>query len=93
MNRVTKRDLEFGVQLLNQVKGQKAEPYTRGDDGKYYANVGTYLLDGAYSGWQLARMDNESGGQRTISSGGYISKSELYHQIQTLLNVHWNEKE
>ena len=48
-----------------------------------------YRLTGAYGGYQLVLME-EKGGQRPISSGGYVSKSQLYDQIQAIHNYHYS---
>ena len=76
MERITQRDLEAVVNRLNAREGFK--------DAKY-STVGAYCLDGAYGGWQLQKYVNECGGVTTISTGGYVSKRELYNQIYTLL--------
>ena len=76
--KITMRDLEGAVSTLNRITGQAPEPYTKTDAGDYAANVGNYHLDGAYGGWQLCRMENDSGGMRDVLSSGHVPKRELY---------------
>jgi hypothetical protein len=78
MNKVTQRDLEAVIKRLNAQAGFQ--------DAKY-STVGAYTLDGAYGGWQLQKYVNERGGVTVISTGGFITKRELYNQVYTLLNV------
>lgn len=60
------------VKLWNQV------------DGKNTSTVGMYCLNGAYGGWQMARICNESGGQSTVTHG-FVSKRELYNLMRAFL--------
>jgi hypothetical protein len=85
MSRITIKNLEGMVKAVNRVMGTPETAYTRLSDGKLSANVGHYLLDGAYGGWKLSQISNSNGGQRDISSGGYVSKKELYYQIYSYL--------
>lgn len=84
--RITERDLEGSVKRLNIAMGASELAYSRGEDGKLRSNVGTYDLSGAYGGWKLIRYENEGGGCSDVSSGGYVSKKDLYHQIQAMIN-------
>jgi hypothetical protein len=42
--------------------------------------VGSYVLCGAYGGWQLQQLANDSGGVRCVT-GGYVPARELYELI------------
>lgn len=42
-------------------------------------------INDAYGGVCLHQMCNESGGVRTVSTGGYSTKRELYEQMCTFL--------
>lgn len=78
MNRIKKADLEHKVNELNRITGNPAQPWnieTR------TSNPGCHVLQGAYGGWQLQQIVNESGGVSAISLG-YISKREMYDFIQ-----------
>jgi len=83
--RITQKDLEQAVRVLNLAAGANVDPYTKQDDGKYRANPGTYLLDGAYGGWKLVQVRGESGGERSVTSG-YVPKSQLYHLIHAYID-------
>ena len=85
-NRITVKDLEGTISRINQAAGMPTEAYTKDDDGKYSANIGSYHLDQAYGGSRLVRMMSDGGGISVVSSGGFIPKRELYNQLHTLLN-------
>ena len=72
MNRVTNDDLRAIVARINRLTCSPLDSYT----GRI-ANVGNYHLDGAYGGWALYRMANESGGVSDVLRIGHVSKREL----------------
>ena len=83
-NRITQKDLESLVKIVNKTTGHAPEPYTQ-KDGKFTANIGTYLLDYAYGGVKLVQLVSDGGGITTISSGGYGTKRELYNWLRAFL--------
>lgn len=84
-NRITRRDLETLAGRINAITGHPAEPYTKGDDGTYRPNPGTFLLSGAYGGWALHQMANEGTGERDVLYSGHIPARELYAQMQAYI--------
>jgi hypothetical protein len=76
-NRITQRDLENQVISLNNRLSL---------EGKY-GTIGAYTLSYAYGGVQLHQWCNEHGGVRTISTGGYGTKRELYNFMQGMLST------
>ena len=66
--RITVTNLRNAVALLNRI--------TKNTPGK----VGSYVLDGAYGGWELQRLSNDSGAVSQITYG-YIPARELLAQI------------
>jgi hypothetical protein len=66
--RITVTDLRAAVDLLNRT--------TNATPGA----IGSYILSGAYGGWQLQRLANASGGIRQITYG-YIPARELLERI------------
>jgi len=66
--RITVTDLRAAVDLLNRTAN--ATP----------GAIGSYVLSGAYGGWQLQRLGNASGGIAAITSG-YIPARELLERI------------
>ena len=66
--RITVTDLRAAVALLNTTTGNTP------------GAVGSYVLCGAYGGWQLQRLANASGGVRQITYG-YIPARELWERI------------
>lgn len=89
MNRITIANLEAAIKRLNLLTKRPTEPYTR-IEGKLVSNLGNYHLSGAYGGWQLHEMANDGGGINVISSGGYVSKSQLYDQVQSMISYHYS---
>jgi len=69
MKRTTKFELTAAVRVLNQLVG--ANPVAH--------QPGTYVLAGAYGGWQLQRI-HPSGGNESVTTG-YRSKRELLDLI------------
>jgi hypothetical protein len=82
---ITVKHLESLIERLNTIAGEKPQPYdTTKTENR--ANVGTYFLDGAYGGWQLARIHNERGGQSQPLGGGFDSKRETYQKIRAFIH-------
>lgn len=54
--------------------------------------VDSYQLDGAYGGWKLVQIVNKQGGQRDISCGGFVSKRELWNQIQAIIAYSYSQE-
>jgi hypothetical protein len=77
MRRVTLKDLESIVNRINRITNSPEASWTKDKSGKLRSNIGNYHLDGAYGGWTLHRMSNESGGVEDVLRVGYVSKPEL----------------
>ena len=70
--------------------GHKTEAYSaKFPTNLLTANVGTYVISGAYGGWALHQMANESGGQRDVLSSGHIPARELFN----LIHAYWRGME
>lgn len=80
MQRITRKDLEGAVNLLNRLTNSQSEPYRKEGD-KWVANIGNFHISGAYGGFALHRMCNESGGIRDIFQNGHMPARELYALI------------
>lgn len=74
--RITRAHLDAKVATINSMTKSPAEPY-RTVDGKVIANKGNYHISGAYGGYCLHRMVNESGGVSDVFSCGHIPAREL----------------
>ena len=83
MHRITKNDLRAVLSRINTQTGGASEAYTKGADGRWRANAGTYVLDYAYGGVRLGQLCNESGGQRDITVRG--TKREVYYMMHAFL--------
>lgn len=87
-NRITKSDIDAVVERINRITGSPLEPYTKTGEvpnQKYSANIGNYHLSGAYGGYALHRIDNESGGIRDVLGSGHLSKRDLYDRMQAFI--------
>lgn len=84
MNRITQRDLDHAVKVLNVQLGRPAEPWVRENDGTYAAQIGNIHLSGAYGGWQVHEMVGPGGGIRALTSG-YESKRTVYGQLNAMI--------
>ena len=87
MERITDKDLDNMVKRINAAAGTPMNGWTQPSlhSSQHVANVGHYAISSAYGGSQMVQIVNEGGGERTISSGGYVPKRELYHQMQAYL--------
>ena len=86
---ITMKQLRELVDRLNAVAGENLKPYSRPENRQagqgLTANVGTYVLDGAYGGWQLARIRNEAGGQSLPLGQSRGTKRETYDRINAFI--------
>ena len=86
MNRITLDDLSALVRVLNAVTGNNQEPYGKDDGGKFKAHVGTYLIEHAYGGCQLAQIVSSGGGARNPLNMGFVSKRECHRMVGSFLS-------
>ena len=89
--RINKAQLESMVERINEATGHPLEAWTKQEDGKYKANIGTYVLDWAYGGVRLSQMASEGGGQRDITGRG--TKRETYERMHCYLKGIWNGRQ
>jgi hypothetical protein len=87
MNRITIKDLERQVDLLNRLTGSPAERWQaeRRDDGGWASNPGHYMISQAYGGCELQRICGELGGTSTPLNTGHIQKRELYEILRAFI--------
>lgn len=85
MERITEKDLLNIVTRINRAAGTPLTYNDKQPDGKFKANIGNYHLDFAYGGVRLVQTQNEGGGIRNVTTGGYGTKRELYHQMLAYL--------
>jgi hypothetical protein len=81
MQRITRKQLDAAVEGLNQLTKQPQESYTN-----HKANVGNYNISGAYGGYSLHQIMNESGVVRDVFSCGHIPARELMSLIWAFRN-------
>ena len=87
MSKTTIKDLESLCERINVATNSPLKPYAKLKSGEFRANaqIGCYLLDGAYGGYKLARITNKGGGQTDITQG-YDPKSILWDKMYAFLN-------
>ena len=78
--RITQKDLDLKVNLLNEITGSPLTGWTR-TEGKNTANVGHYYISQAYGGVNLNRHVNLGGGANEPLSFGHVTKRELYQML------------
>ena len=85
--RITRKVLEAKVAYLNEYLGQSTEAWTKHPDGKYRANVGTYVLDhnSIYGGYILDRICTEGGGQSHAIGSKRVPASQMADLISAFL--------
>lgn len=84
MNRITVKNLRALCDTLNRETGSPPAPYVRVGD-RNVAQIGCYILDCAYSGYQLARIMNENGGQTSPLGLGFDTARVTYDKIHAYL--------
>jgi hypothetical protein len=84
MNRITRKDVDGAVNLLNRITGNEPEPY-RKEGEKWVTNLGNFHISGAYGGFALHRMATDEGGIRDIFNRGHMPLRELYDLIHAYI--------
>ena len=74
--RITRAHLDAKAQVINALTKSPLLS-SRMVEGKYRANVGNYHISGAYGGYSLHRMFNESGGVSDVFDCGHIPARQL----------------
>ena len=82
--RITEKMLQNRVDYLNKVTDNNPRPWEH-VNGNNKANIGNYHLSGAYGGWCLHQMMNESGGVNSTFNCGYLPKRELMGRIDSYI--------
>lgn len=72
------------MDYINKITNSPAE-YSDQDTGKFRSHVGHYCLDWAYSGVNLQRVCNESGGVSQPLGSGFCTKRELYEKMHAFI--------
>jgi hypothetical protein len=85
MQRITEKQLENLVERINHITGQPEAAYTRDENGKFTANIGSYHLSWVYGGVELHQMATTGGGVRVIISG-YGTKREMYNKLHSFIS-------
>jgi hypothetical protein len=90
MIRITDKDLQAVVDMLNRITGNPAVPYLSPVDGKAQPQGGCYHLSHAYGGVALHQMCATGTGIHDTFSRGHMPKRELYelmHAFQRGYNL------
>lgn len=84
--KITRGHLEARIKRLNLAIGQKIEPW-RVVGVRTVANVGVFHLDHAsdYGGYQILRMNSESGGEAQPFGGQRMKAAECCHVLDAAI--------
>ena len=82
--RITNKDIKASLDRLNRALGRATDPYSKGEDGIFRANIGNFHDYSAYGMVGLHEMFNSGGGVK--SHGGLGTKRELYERIHAMLD-------
>ena len=85
MQRITRKHLDALAERINAALGTPATQYTRRPDKTLAANIGHHFFDGAYSGWQLSKIESEGGGQSAPLGLGYYPAREALAKGEAFL--------
>jgi hypothetical protein len=83
-NRITEKDLQQIVRVLNSTCGHALENYSKDADGHYKPNPNVYHLDHAYGAVSLDQMMPTGTGVRSVLHRG--TKRDLYHRISAMID-------
>ena len=86
MQQIKKANLDHLVNMINRATDSPMEPHTKGEDGKFTANIGNYHLSWAYGGVCLECMENEDGGVSSAINSGFTTKRDLYNRMRAFLD-------
>jgi hypothetical protein len=82
MDRITIKHLRSMCDTLNRRTGSPMTPYVKDENGHNVGQIGCYIIDCAYGGYQLARIMNEGGGQTAPLGLGFGTARELYDKMR-----------
>ena len=83
-SRITMYHLEDAVRRINgELVGYTTD---NPNDLPPEKRVGCCYLQGAYGGWTLERIVNESGGCSHVFGCGFVSKRDLYNRMHAMLD-------
>mgnify|MGYP003653923449 CR=1 FL=1 len=89
MERITNKQLENQLDIINQITTGSTAAHTFGPDKnapRWRAIPGAYAIDQSYGGVKLVRYSNEGGGQSEITPYR-LTKRELYFVMQGIINT------
>lgn len=92
MNRITFDALDYLVCRINGecIGYMTSNPHGFEDPKR---RVGMYVISGAYGGWELQRIVNESGGAESVFGCGHVSKRDLHGRLMAFLDgIHAGRK-
>jgi len=81
--RITEKMIEHLVERINKLAGKPLTLCSEVDGNRVW-NPGHYHLNSAYGGHKLVQLCDEGKGIHSITHG-YVSKRELYNQLQMIL--------
>ena len=82
--RITVKTLRALCDHLNSITGSPLKPWVRVGDHSV-SQVGCYIIDCAYGGYQLARIMNEGGGQTAPLGLGFGTARETYDKMRAYI--------
>lgn len=80
--RISLQQLKEKVAWLNDITEHESAPYRTNEEGRFVANVGTYVLQQSYGAYGLGQLTNEGGGTKDIISRR--TKAELWDAVDIL---------
>ncbi len=84
MDRITQKDLNILVDQINALTDSPMTPFTK-TDNKLTGNVGNYHLDYGFKCVQLIRTSNDRGGVSIVSTGGNVTKQQLFRWMEAYI--------
>ncbi len=84
MERITIKNLRALCEALNKETGSPPVPWVRVGE-RNVAQVGCYIINHSYTGYSLARIMNEAGGESSPIGYGVSTARELFDHIHAYL--------
>lgn len=81
-NRISEKDLQNLLARINEITNSPRTPYN-GVTRK--SNIGHYMLDCAYGGYNVARIVSDGGGITKPLGNGYHPKRVIYDRLYSFM--------
>lgn len=80
-DRITEKDLQHAIDLLNKMTGNPMKSYENG-----HACIGNFHMAGAYGGYNVHQICSKGGAITTPLGAGYYPKKVIYDRLMRFMD-------